>query len=90
MKRIANPQIQHGRIANPPERKETIKQLQTTNITSDVFIISPAQLEYIANVFSKNFADAMNMRTFSVRICEIARESLRTALKEAKKMGERR
>lgn len=70
--------------------KEQIKQLQTANITSDVFIISPAQLEYIANVFSKNFADAMNMRTFSGRICEIARESLRTALKEAKKMGERR
>ena len=70
--------------------KEQIKQLQTANITSDVFIISPAQLEYIASVFSKNFADSMNMRTFSGRICEIARESLRTALKEAKKMGERR
>lgn len=70
--------------------KESIKQLQTANITSDVFIISPAQLEYIASVFSKNFADSMNMRTFSGRICEIARESLRTALKEAKKMGERR
>ena len=70
--------------------KESIKQLQTANITSDVFIISPTQLEYIASVFSKNFADSMNMRTFSGRICEIARESLRTALKEAKKMGERR
>ena len=70
--------------------KESIKQLQTANITSDVFIISPAQLEYIANIFSKNFADSMNMRTFSGRICEIARESLRSALKEAKKMGERR
>ena len=70
--------------------KERVKQLQPINITSDVFIISPAQLEYIAGVFSKNFADSMNMRTFSGRICEIARESLRAALKEAKKMGEHR
>ena len=68
--------------------KEQIKQLQTNNITSEVFIISPAQLEYIAGVFGKNFADAMNMRTFSDRIEEVARESLRTALRAAKKMGE--
>lgn len=68
--------------------KEPIKQLQTNNITSDVFIISPAQLEYIADVFGKNFADAMNMRTFSARITEVARESLCTALRAARKMGE--
>ena len=70
--------------------KESIRQLQTTNITSDVFVVSPAQMEYIAGVFSKNFADSMNMRTFSGRIYEIALESLRTALKSAKKMGEHR
>ena len=52
--------------------KEQIKQLNSANITSDVFIISPAQLEYIAGIFGKNFADSMNMRTFSDRICEIA------------------
>ncbi|MBO4480275.1 MAG: hypothetical protein J5742_01450 [Alphaproteobacteria bacterium] len=68
--------------------KEAVKQLNPINITSDVFIISPAQLDYIAGVFSKNFADSMNMRTFSGRICEIAKESLRTALRAAKKMGE--
>lgn len=70
--------------------KESIRQLQNTNITSDVFVVSPAQMEYIAGVFSKNFADSMNMRTFSGRIYEIALESLRTALKSAKKMGEHR
>lgn len=69
--------------------KTQIKQLDTTNITSDIFIISPAQVEYIANIFTKNFADAMNMRTFSARINEIARESLRGALKSAKTMGEK-
>ena len=68
--------------------KNSIKQLDSANITSDIFIISPAQIEYIANVFTKYFADAMNMRTFSGRINEIARESLRGALKSAKTMGE--
>jgi hypothetical protein len=70
--------------------KGSVKQLNPANISSDIFIISPAQLEFISDVFSKNFADSMNMRTFLGRIQEIARESLRTALKEAKKMGERR
>ena len=68
--------------------KEQIKQLQTNNITSEIFVISPAQLDYIARVFGKNFADVMNMRTFSDRIIEVARTSLRTALRAAKKMGE--
>ena len=68
--------------------KNSVKQLDSANIASNIFIISPAQIEYIANVFTKNFADAMNMRTFSGRINEIARESLRGALKSAKTMGE--
>ena len=67
--------------------KTAIKQLDTRDISSDVFMISPAQVEYIANIFTKNFADSMNMRTFSGRINEIARESLRTALRSAKTMG---
>ena len=69
--------------------KTQVKQLDTRDITSDIFMISPAQVEYIANVFTKNFADTMNMRTFSGRINEIARESLRTALKSAKTMGDK-
>ena len=68
--------------------KDQVKNLQTTDITSEIFVISPAQLEYIADVFGKNFADTMNMRTFSGRIHDIAIESLRTALRAAKKMGE--
>lgn len=67
--------------------KTPIKQLDTRDISSDIFMISPAQVEYIANIFTKNFADSMNMRTFSGRINEIARESLRVALKSAKTMG---
>lgn len=68
--------------------KEQITQLQSSNITSDVFVITPAQIEYIAQVFAKNFADTMNMRTFSGRICEVARASMQAALRSARKMGE--
>lgn len=67
--------------------KKQAKPLNPANITSDIFMISPAQIEYIANLFTKNFADSMNMRTFSGRINEIARESLVRALKSAKTMG---
>lgn len=69
--------------------KDSINQLKPETITSDCFLISPAQIDYIADVFSKNFADAMNMRIFATRIEQIARESLRAALKSAKKMGHR-
>ena len=67
--------------------KNSVKQLDSRDITSDIFMISPAQVEYIAQIFTKNFADSMNMRTFSGRINEIARESLRAALKSARTMG---
>ncbi len=67
--------------------KTQVKQLNPNDITSDIYMISAAQVEYIAGIFTKNFADTMNMRTFSGRINEIARESLRTALKSAKTMG---
>ena len=69
--------------------KNSVKQLDSRDITSDIFMISPAQIEYIAQIFTKNFADSMNMRTFSGRINEIARESLRTALKSARTMGDK-
>ncbi len=69
--------------------KEQIKQLKADEISSDVFVIAPTQLEYIADIFSKNFADSMNMRTFSGRIRDIAIESLYIAMRAAKKMGEK-
>lgn len=70
--------------------KDTIKQLDTKNISSEIFIITQAQIEYISNVFTKNFADAMNMRAFSGPIYKTAEKSLRAALNAAKKMGEKR
>ena len=67
--------------------KEQVQQLKPESITSEIFIIAPTQIEYIARTFAKNFAESMNMRTFSERIYNVANESLRVALKSARKMG---
>ena len=65
-----------------------IRQLNTTDITSEVYTISPTQIEYIARVFGDGVADAMNMRAFAGKIREIATQTLRTALNNARHMGE--
>ena len=67
--------------------KENVKKLNVSDISSDVFIISPTQIEYIAQIFGDAVADAMNMRTFSNKIRQIAEQSLTKALNAAKKQG---
>jgi len=67
--------------------KEPIHPLNASNISSDVFIISPTQIEYIAQIFGDAVADAMNMRAFSQKIRQIAEQSLRAALGRAKTQG---
>jgi len=65
-----------------------IRQLNTSEITSEVYTISPTQVEYIAHIFGDGVADAMNMRAFAGKIREIAIQSLRRALNNARHMGE--
>lgn len=67
--------------------KENVQQLNTNNISSEVFVIAPTQIEYIAQIFGDAVADAMNMRTFAPKIRLIAERSLRNALGAAKKQG---
>jgi hypothetical protein len=67
--------------------KATVQQLQTSDISSEVFVIAPSQIEYIAQVFGDSVADAMNMRAFSAKIRRIAEQSLRSALGAAKRQG---
>ncbi len=69
--------------------KENVYRLSPSNITSDVFVIAPTQIEYIAQLFGDSVADAMNMRTFAQKLRQIAEQSLVTALKAAKHQGER-
>ena len=70
--------------------RENVQRLSPSNITSEVFVIAPTQIEYIAQIFGDSVADAMNMRTFAQKIRQIAEQSLRTALWAAKHQGERK
>ena len=70
--------------------RENVYRLSPSNITSDVFIIAPTQIEYIAQIFGDSVADAMNMRTFAQKLRQIAEQSLKTALIAAKHQGEKR
>ena len=68
--------------------KNAIHQLDKSNISSEIYVVAPTQIDYIARVFAKNFADTMNMRIFAAQIYQTAEQSLRYALGAAKKMGE--
>ncbi len=70
--------------------REPVHHLNPANITSEVFVIAPTQIEYIAQIFGDSVADAMNMRTFAQKIRQIAEQSLRTALAAARHQGEKR
>lgn len=70
--------------------REPVQNLNTSDITSEVFVIAPTQIEYIAQIFADSVADAMNMRTFAPKIRQIASQSLRTALSAARHAGEKR
>lgn len=70
--------------------REPVQNLNTSNITSEVFVIAPTQIEYIVQIFADSVADAMNMRTFAPKIRQIASQSLRTALSAARHAGEKR
>ena len=68
--------------------EQTVKNLNTADITSEVYTIAPTQMEYIATLMGNAVADSMNMRTFAPKIREIALHALQTALKSARHMGE--
>ncbi len=67
--------------------KEAIHNLDTSNITSEVYVIAPTQIEFIAKIFGDGVADAMNMRAFAPKIRQLAEQSLRAGLAAAKRQG---
>ena len=70
--------------------QQPIKKLKPSDITSDVYIIAPTQIEYISRLFGNTVADTMNMRTFAPKIRQIAEQALRQALNAARTMGEQK
>lgn len=69
-------------------KEQGAHKLNPANITSEVYIIAPTQIEYISQIFADNVANALNLRTFAQKIRQIAEQSLRTALGAAKHQGE--
>lgn len=65
-----------------------VQMLKHNEISSDVFIIAPSQIDIISQKFGDAVAEAMNIRPLSQKIREIAAEILIKTLQEAKTMGE--
>ncbi len=68
--------------------KTDIQQLKPSEITSDVFVIAPSQIEWISKNFGDAVAEEMNVRPLAQKIRQIAAETLVRVLHDAKKMGE--
>ena len=68
--------------------KNNIQTLKTADISSDVFVIAPNQVDLISQRFGDAVAEAMNVRPLAGKIRQIAAEVLIKTLHEAKKMGE--
>lgn len=68
--------------------KSDVQELKTSDITSEIFVIAPTQIEFISQRFGDAVAEAMNMRPLSQKIRQIAAETLVKTLRSAKTMGE--
>ena len=68
--------------------KENVQQLSANDISSDVFIIAPSQIDAIAKKFGNEMAVAMNVRPLAHKIQQIATDVLVQTLHDARKMGE--
>jgi hypothetical protein len=68
--------------------KTNVQQLKPSEITSDVFVIAPSQIDWISEKFGDAVAEAMNVRPLSQKIRQIAAETLVKVLYKAKSMGE--
>ena len=68
--------------------KSDFQELKTTDITSEVFVIAPSQIDFISERFGDAVAEAMNMRPLSQKLRQIAAETLVKTLLSAKTMGE--
>lgn len=68
--------------------KDNIQMLKHSEISSDVFVIAPSQIDIIAKEFGASLAEAMNVKPLSQKISEIAKNILIKTLHNAKNMGE--
>ena len=68
--------------------RTNIRELKNSEISSEIFVIAPTQIDFISRTFGEAVAEAMNIRPLTDKIQSIARETLVSALRRAKTMGE--
>lgn len=68
--------------------KTNIRELKNSEISSEIFVIAPTQIDFISKTFGEAVAEAMNIRPLTDKIQAIAHETLVSALHRAKTMGE--
>jgi hypothetical protein len=90
----------HGGMTGTVEELPEIPMQKTTNdnnaqeltlnqIVSDIYLISPAQLELIVNKVSEDIARGLNLKMLRNSIKRTVDRSFRVALESAKRMGKK-
>lgn len=67
--------------------RDNFQMLKANEISSDVFIVAPSQIDAISKQFGDAVAEAMNVKPLSQKIRQIAAEILVKTLTDAKNMG---
>ncbi len=67
--------------------KDTPFKLSESQVTSEIFTISPTQIDFIAKMFADSVADGMNMRAFAPKFKDCAKAAIVESLKAARRMG---
>ncbi len=67
--------------------KDDFQTLKTSEISSDIFVIAPSQIDAISKQFGDAVAEAMNVKPLSQKIRQIAADILVKTLTDAKNMG---
>ncbi|MDR2685701.1 MAG: hypothetical protein LBB23_02935 [Rickettsiales bacterium] len=69
---------------------EIVQDLTIDKIVSDVYVISPAQLELVIGYVAKDLAQQMNVKALHPRILRHVDKSIKEALAKAKRMGRKK
>lgn len=68
--------------------KPNVTELKQSEISSEVFVISPTQIDFISATFGDSIAKELNLQSLAYKFRKIAAESLVKALNSAKTMGQ--
>ncbi|MDR0319825.1 MAG: hypothetical protein LBH81_03775 [Rickettsiales bacterium] len=92
--RLNNPDRQAAMRAAQTEptaqNQGQIQDLKLDQIVSDVFVVSPAQLELIIEYTAKSLAIGLNVKTMYPKILRLTDKALKEAMNKSKRLGAKR